>query len=151
PTARGARATGRTAGERIYKLSNGWIFAQAPHDLSAELAATNVADALADLAARGIDAVPVQTMRQLVDRHRAAPTRTVRFEKRERAGWEPESFAPSWFAFDGQPTARPAAAARVGADAQTLLADLGYTSADVERLIAGGIVGPVEWFQRVAC
>jgi crotonobetainyl-CoA:carnitine CoA-transferase CaiB-like acyl-CoA transferase len=27
-TARGARATGRTAGERIHKLSDGWIFAQ---------------------------------------------------------------------------------------------------------------------------
>ena len=100
------------------------------------------------LAARGIDAVPIQTMRQLADRHRAAPTRTVRFEKRERDGWETECFAPSWFAFDGEPTARPAAPARLGSDAPALLADLGYTSADVERLIAGGIVGPTEWFQR---
>ena len=39
-----------------------------------------VADGLADLSARGIDAVPVQTLRDLVDRHRSEPTRTVRFE-----------------------------------------------------------------------
>ena len=110
-TARGAHATGRTAGERIYKLSDGWIFAQAPRDLSAELAPMTVADALADLAARGINAVPVQTMRELADRHRAAPTRTVRFEKRERDGWETECFAPSWFAFDGEPAAASGSAA----------------------------------------
>ena len=75
----------------------------------AELAPMTVADALADLAARGINAVPVQTMRELADRHRAKPTRTVRFEKRERDGWTTECFAPSWFAFDGEPAARPAA------------------------------------------
>ena len=147
-TARGPRATGRTAGERIYKLYDGWIFAQAPHDLSAELALVTVADALADLAARGINAVPIQTMRQLADRHRSAPTRTVRFEKREKDGWETECFAPSWFAFDGEPAARPSAPSRVGSDAPAILAEMGYTSADVERLIAQGIVGPTEWLHH---
>jgi crotonobetainyl-CoA:carnitine CoA-transferase CaiB-like acyl-CoA transferase len=104
-----------------------------------------VADALADLAARGISAVPVQTMRELADRHRASPTRTVRFERRERDGWVTECFAPSWFAFDGEPGARPAAAARIGSDAPSILAELGYAPADVERLIASGVVGPTEW------
>ena len=147
-TARGAHATGRTAGERIYKLSDGWIFAQAPRDLSAELAPMTVADALADLAARGITAVPVQTLRQLADRHRAAPSRTVRFEKRERDGWETECFAPTWFAFDGEPAPRPAAPPRIGSDAPAILAELGYTTADLDRLIDSGIVGPTEWFRR---
>ena len=68
-----------------------------------------VAGALADLADRGINAVPVQSLRELVDRHRVDPTITVNFEKRERDGWETECFAPSWFAFDGVPGARPAA------------------------------------------
>jgi crotonobetainyl-CoA:carnitine CoA-transferase CaiB-like acyl-CoA transferase len=148
-TARGAHATGRTAGERVYKLSNGWIFAQAPRDLSAELAHMTVADALTDLAASGINAVPVQTLRELADRHRAQPTSTVRFEKRERDGWENECFAPSWFVFDGRPSARPAAPPRIGSDAPAILAELGYTAADVERLIAAGVVGRTEWFQRV--
>jgi crotonobetainyl-CoA:carnitine CoA-transferase CaiB-like acyl-CoA transferase len=102
-TARGAHATGRTAGERVYKLSDGWIFAEAPRDLSAELATMTVADALADLTARGINAVPIQTLRELTDRHRARPTRTVRFEKREKDGWKNECFAPSWFMFEGAP------------------------------------------------
>ena len=105
-----------------------------------------VADALAGLTARGIHAVPVQTMRQLADRHRAMPTGTVRFEARERDGWTTECFAPSWFAFDGEPAGRPAAAARIGADAPAILAGLGCTAADVERLLASGVVGPTEWF-----
>lgn len=147
-TARGPRATGRTAGERVYNLADGWIFAQSPCDLSSELAPMIVADALADLTARGIPAVPVQTMRQLADRHRAMPTTTVRFEARERDGWTTECFAPSWFAFDGEPAARPAAAARIGADAPAILAELGYTATDVDRLLARGVVGPTEWFQR---
>lgn len=148
PAARGAHATGRTAGERVYTLSDGWVFAQAPHDMSVELASMTVASALAHLAARGINAVPVQTLQQLVDRHRVNPTKTVSFEKRERDGWENECFAPSWFAFDGVPGARPAAAARVGSDAPAILAELGYTATDVERLIASGVVGPTEWLQR---
>ena len=147
-TARGAHATGRTAGERVYKLSNGWIFAQAPRDLSAELAPMTVAGALAHLAASGIDAVPVQTLRELVDRHRAQPTSTASFEKRQRDGWENECFAPSWFAFDGVPGARPPAPPRIGSDAPAILAELGYTAEDVERLIAAGVVGHTEWFQQ---
>jgi crotonobetainyl-CoA:carnitine CoA-transferase CaiB-like acyl-CoA transferase len=149
-TARGAHATGRTAGERVYRLIDGWIFAQASHDLSAELAPKAVADALAELAARGINAVPVQTLRDLADRHRAHPTRTVSFEKRERDGWENECFAPSWFGFEGLPTPRPAAPPRIGSDALAILAELGYTVADVDRLIASGVVGHTEWFQRGA-
>jgi crotonobetainyl-CoA:carnitine CoA-transferase CaiB-like acyl-CoA transferase len=147
-TARGAHATGRTDGERVYQVSNGWIFAQAPRDLSAELAPMTVGDALSELAARGIDAVPVQTMRELADRHRAQPTRSVSFEKRERDGWENECFAPSWFAFDGAPGARPKAPPRIGSDAPAILAELGYSAVDVERLISRGVVGHTEWFQR---
>ena len=36
-SARGQLATGMTAGERVYQLSDGWIFAQAPRDITAEL------------------------------------------------------------------------------------------------------------------
>jgi len=46
------------------------------------------------------------------------------------------------------PGARPAAPPRIGSDAPGILAELGYTAADVERLIAGGVVGHTEWFQR---
>ena len=92
--------------------------------------------------------MPVQTLRELVNRHRADPTKTVSFERRERDGWETECFAPSWFAFDGAPGNRPAAPPRIGSDAPAILTELGYTATDVERLIATGVVGPTEWFQR---
>jgi hypothetical protein len=36
-SARGQLATGMTAGERVYQLGDGWIFAQAPRDITAEL------------------------------------------------------------------------------------------------------------------
>jgi crotonobetainyl-CoA:carnitine CoA-transferase CaiB-like acyl-CoA transferase len=148
PSARGPDATGRTSGQRIYKVSDGWIFAEGSRDMSADLAPMTVAAALADLEANGIAAVPVQTLKELVERHRAAPTRTVRFEKRERDGWENECFAPSWFAIDGAANPRPAAPPRIGSDALAILGELGYAAGDVVRLQNSGIVGPVEWFQR---
>jgi len=144
-SARGAHATGRTAGARVYKLSDGWIFARAAQDMSAELAPKTVAAALEELTAEGIAAVPVQSLRQLVERHREAPTTTVRFEERERDGWVTESFAPAWYAFDGEAGPRPPAAARIGSDATAILADLGYSGTDVEGLIDDGVVGPTEW------
>ncbi len=148
PSARGSDATGCTAGERTYRVSDGWVFARAARDVSAELAPMTVAAALAHLASQGIDATPIQTLRELVDRHRARPTTTVAFEKRERDGWENESFAPTWYAFDGVPNPRPAAPPRIGSDATEILAALGYTADEVGRLTASGIIGPVEWFHR---
>ena len=59
-----------------------------------------------------------------------------------------ECFAPSWYAFDGVPGARPPAPPPIGADAPAILAELGYRARDVERLITSGVVGPTEWFHR---
>jgi crotonobetainyl-CoA:carnitine CoA-transferase CaiB-like acyl-CoA transferase len=148
PSARGPYATGRTAGERIYKVSDGWVFAEAPHDLSGALASMTVAGALEHLAASGINAVRIQTLNDLVDRHRAHPTRTIKFEMRDRDGWENECFAPTWFAFDGASASRPAAAPRIGSDARAVLTDLGYSTTDIDRLVDAGVVGPVEWWRR---
>jgi crotonobetainyl-CoA:carnitine CoA-transferase CaiB-like acyl-CoA transferase len=133
------------AGERVYQLTDGWIFAQGDHDLSSELSSLGVDAALTELEKMGIPAVPVQTVKELADRHRENPSRTVDFEKRESDGWENECFAPSWFAFDGDRVASPGAAPRSGSDAPAILAELGYSAEDVERLIAGGAVGRTEW------
>lgn len=144
-SARGADATGMNAGERVYQLSDGWIFAQAPRDISAELASKTVAAALAVLKARGINAVPVQTVRQLADRHRDKPSRTVRFERTESDGWTTECFAPTWLVFDGVIPSRPPAASRIGADGPAVLADLGYGRDDIERFVSSGVIGRTEW------
>ena len=144
-SARGQLATGMTAGARIYQLGDGWIFAQAPRDITSDLGGLTRADALKWCAQQAIAAVPVQTCKELADRHRERPTATVRFEQRESDGWSTECFAPTWFAFDGQTQPRPKAASRIGADGPAVLAELGFGQAEVERLISSGAVGRTEW------
>ncbi len=145
PSARDQLATGMTAGARVYQLSDGWIFAQAPRDIAADLGNRKRDEALAWCAQQNIPAAPVQTCKELADRHREYPTATVKFEKRESDGWTTECFAPTWFAFDGQTQPRPRAASRIGADGPAVLAELGYGHAEVERLISSGAVGRTEW------
>jgi crotonobetainyl-CoA:carnitine CoA-transferase CaiB-like acyl-CoA transferase len=144
-TARGQRATGMNAGERVYKVSDGWIFAQAPSDMSGELASRSVTDAIAYLKGKSINAVPVQTCRQVADRHRANPTRTVQFERTEKDGWTSECFAPTWYVFDDKPWPRSSPASRIGADGPAILSKLGYGQQDIERLISSGAIGRTEW------
>jgi crotonobetainyl-CoA:carnitine CoA-transferase CaiB-like acyl-CoA transferase len=144
-SARGQLATGMTAGERVYQVGDGWIFAQAPRDITAELGSRNRAEALAWCAQQNIQAAPVQSCKELADRHRDAPSRTARFEKRDKDGWATECFAPTWFALDGEPQPRPPAASRIGADGPAILGDLGYAPVEVERLVTAGVVGRTEW------
>jgi crotonobetainyl-CoA:carnitine CoA-transferase CaiB-like acyl-CoA transferase len=144
-SARGQLATGMTERARVYQLSDGWIFAQAEHDITANLDKRTRAEALAWCAEQKILASPVQTCKELADRHRDHPTATVKFESREKDGWENECFAPTWFAFDGRTQSRPQAASRIGADGPVILAELGYQPDDVQRLTASGAVGRTEW------
>jgi crotonobetainyl-CoA:carnitine CoA-transferase CaiB-like acyl-CoA transferase len=144
-SATGAFATGMNDSERVYELSDGWIFAQGTHDLTEELSSMDVTTALANLAEQNVPAVPVQTCKELADLHRDNPTSTVDFEKREHQGWINECFAPSWFAYDGERIASPGPAHRVGSDAPVILAELGYSEEEVADLIAGRVVGQTEF------
>ena len=146
-SARGQFATGITEFERIYQLSDGWIFAQGDEDLTELLTDLSQADALELLEERGVLAVPVQTCRQVADRHRDAPTITAKFERRESDGWVNECWAPSWFTFDGVPTPRPAAAPRLGAAAAEVLSELGYSDEQIAQMVAIGAIGSTEWRQ----
>ncbi|HRH85791.1 MAG TPA: CoA transferase [Rubrivivax sp.] len=142
---RGQRALGRNAFERLYRQSDGWVFVQGSSDLSAELDGKTVAQALGIAKGRKLPAAPVQTCRQMADRHKDKPSPTVYFEKRESDGWVNHCFRPTWFTFDGVPTPRPRATSRIGADAPAILAQLGYSPDDIKRLVASGAVGRVEW------
>jgi crotonobetainyl-CoA:carnitine CoA-transferase CaiB-like acyl-CoA transferase len=144
-SARGGNATGMNAGARTYQLSDGWIFAQAPVDVSAELAGKTRDAALAYLKARNVPAVPVNTCNELAALHRTKPTVTVNFEKRTTDGWSNECFRPTWFTFDGVPTPRPRGPARIGSDAPAVLRELGYTQAQIDQMIAKGAIGRTEW------
>ena len=68
-----------------------------------------------------------------------------RLELRESDGWKNECFAPAWFAFDGKRVASPDPARRLGSDAATILAELGYSKKDLERLVAAKAVGQTEF------
>ena len=144
-TIRGQAAVGRNAGERVYQQTDGWIFVQGKTDMSAELAGKTVAQGLAHAKGKGLPAAPVQTCRQIADRHADKPSPTVYFEKRESDGWVNHCFRPTWFTFDGVPTPRPRATSRIGADGPAVLAELGYSGDDVKRLQASGAIGRTEW------
>jgi crotonobetainyl-CoA:carnitine CoA-transferase CaiB-like acyl-CoA transferase len=133
------------AGERVYELSDGWIFAQGDHDMSKELSPLTVDAALTKLSKQNIAAVPVHTCKELADLHRDHPTTTVDFEMRESDGWKNECFAPAWFAYDGERVASPGPAHKLGSDAPAILAELGYSKKDVERLITDEVVGQINF------
>ena len=142
----GPYATGMNAAERVYQLSDGWIFAQAKHDMSEELAPMTVDEALAKLGGDGILAAPVQTCRQFADRHRDESSNTARFQTREEMdGWTTENWAPTWFNFDGESVPYPGAPVRVGSSANEILMELGYSESDIERLREAKVVGVTEW------
>lgn len=146
----GLDATGMNDGERWYKVSDGFLFALGKQNLSEELEALTVEQALAHLQQQNIQAVPVQTCQMLTERHRKTPCKTIRFEERERDDWETEGFAPTWFVFDGESADCPGPTARIGSDAPEILSSLGYTSNEIERLLSAGIVGKTEWAQQPA-
>jgi crotonobetainyl-CoA:carnitine CoA-transferase CaiB-like acyl-CoA transferase len=142
---RGQAAVGRNAGERVYQQTDGWIFVQGKTDMSAELSGKTQAQALTLAKSKGLPAVPVQTCRQIADRHADKPSPTVYFEKRESDGWVNHCFRPTWFTFDGVPTPRPRATSRIGADGPEVLTQLGYSAEDITRLQASGAIGRTEW------
>ncbi len=145
-SAKGPYATGMTEGERVYQLSDGWIFAQADRDMSEEIASMTVEEGLKSFADSGVLAAPVQTCRELADRHREDISTTVVFETRDAVdGWVTENFAPTWFVFDGEAVPMPGAPNRVGSEGPAILRELGYSDEDVERLTDSGILGRTEW------
>ena len=144
-SARGQNATGPTPGQRWYRVADGWIFARAPEDISAEVADRTAAEALAELAANGIDATQIHTVHEIADIHRERPTRTFNWQRTEKDGWASEMFAPTWFVFDNDPFPRSAPVSRMGADAREVLTGIGYSEAEVDRLITAGVIGRTEW------
>jgi crotonobetainyl-CoA:carnitine CoA-transferase CaiB-like acyl-CoA transferase len=126
-------------------MADGWIFVQGKSDMTAELSGKTQAQALAHVKGKGLLAVPVQTCRQVADRHMDKPSPTVYFEKRESDGWVNHCYRPTWFTFDGVPTPRPRATSRIGADGPEVLAQLGYSPEQIKSLIANGAIGRTEW------
>ena len=144
-SARGQNATGPTTGQRWYKVADGWIFARAAADISAEVAEKTAAEALAALADKGIEGVQVHNVHEIADIHRKRPTRTFNWQRSEKDGWASEMFAPTWFVYDNDPFPRSAPVSRMGADAREILSQLGYNDGEIDRLVSTGTIGRTEW------
>lgn len=144
-TACGPHATGPTAGQRLYRLADGWIFVCGAADLGDSLQDRSVDSALAALHADGLEAVRVNTVRELADRHRDQPTATIRFQARSHEGWRTECFVPTWFCFDGEAPVERRMAVRIGSSADAVLSELGYSAEAIERLKRSRVVLPAEW------
>lgn len=141
----GPHAVGRTTGQRVYRVADGWIFALGDTDLTTVVQSETVSSALALLAARGIEAMRVNTVRELANEHRARPTRTIHFQSLDKDGWTTECFVPTWFCFDGAAPRARRSAVRIGSSADRILENLGMSTVAIEHLKASGVVGCTEW------
>jgi crotonobetainyl-CoA:carnitine CoA-transferase CaiB-like acyl-CoA transferase len=132
-------ASGPNAGGRLCALSDGWIFA-CDGGLTENRASDTVGAALARLKGMGIEAVRVNTVRELADHHEQHPSRTIRFVENSSEGWASKCFVPTWFCFDDAPPEARAVTPRIGSSADAILAEVGYGSADIARLRTSGVV-----------
>ncbi len=142
---RGPLATGPTETQRIYKVSDGWIFALSRSDLTASLEGKTVESALAGLKAQGIEAVRINTVRELADRHRDRASRTVYYQALTSDGLTSECFVPTWFCFNDVAADSRQESMRVGSNADEILQNLGYNSDDIIRFKQNGAVLGTEW------
>jgi len=155
PSAVGHDATGMTPHKRVFPVAGGrFIYGQAPEACDVrELAATlsslesDAAIAHFENALGGALAVPVLTVQEIAALCSDGGSKTANFtRKRGESGWEVETWEPTWFCFDGAPLscARPPAFA--GADAQQVLAALGYSPGEVLGLKQSRAVVPTNWY-----
>jgi crotonobetainyl-CoA:carnitine CoA-transferase CaiB-like acyl-CoA transferase len=141
----GPQALGRTATERAYQATDGWIYALAREDVSQAIATLSVQEALAWLALRGIESARVNTVREMADLHRKASSSTIQFQAKEDAGWVTECFVPTWFCFDRQIAQDRQGAVRIGSSADEVLKELNYLPSRIAELRGAQVVLSTEW------
>lgn len=141
----GPQALGRTATQRAYQATDGWVYALASEDLSPVLATLSVQEALGWLKLRGIESARVNTVREMTDLHRNASSNTIQFQAKEHAGWITECFVPTWFCFDGQIAQHRQGAVRIGSSADEVLQELNYSPAQIAELRAAQVILGTEW------
>ena len=141
----GPQALGRTATQRAYQATDGWVYALAREDVSQSIATLSVQDALVWLKQRGIESARVNTVREMADLHRKPSSTTIQFQAKEDAGWITECFVPTWFCFDGQIAHDRQGAMRIGSSADEVLQELNYSPAQIAQLRAAQVVLGTEW------
>ena len=142
---RGPQALGRTATQRAYQATDGWVYALASEDLSPIIANLSVQQTLAWLAERGIECARVNTVREMADLHRDSISNTIQFQAKEHQGWLTECFVPTWFCFDRKIAQDRQGAMRIGSNADEVLQELGYSPKAIAQLRATQVIFSTEW------
>eukprot|EP00746_Dinoflagellata_sp_MGD_P134214 gnl/MRDRNA2_/MRDRNA2_68034_c0_seq1.p1 gnl/MRDRNA2_/MRDRNA2_68034_c0~~gnl/MRDRNA2_/MRDRNA2_68034_c0_seq1.p1 ORF type:complete len:390 (+),score=69.14 gnl/MRDRNA2_/MRDRNA2_68034_c0_seq1:172-1170(+) len=155
---RGPWARGRTALNRIYQVglpekfeladAEHWIYCQADRDLTAEAKDFKGTrdEFIAQLRKQGILATPVHTCKQIAEISKTLESKTLRFEKREAEGLLTETWKPTWFCYNGVPSACPGAAAPSGVHAPRILMEVcGYSEPEVQDMYDKKLVLPIYW------
>ncbi len=144
-TANGPSAIGPSATARLHQLTDGWVFAEAPDDLSESMQDLTVEDAMEFLRKRGASVVPVLTIAALKQRYVDKPSETVRFRRTRCDTLETMALEATWFRFDGQNLAPVEAAAPPGSAYTEVLSSLGFTSSEIQTMLTEKIVGQPNW------
>ena len=151
----GCHATGMTAHKRVFQVAGGkWVYGQAPETadvgaLVATLATLDVDGAIAHFETSfGTLAVPVHTVKEIAALCSDGSSKTANFKKKDSGmGWEVETWEPTWFCIDGQPLSCAGAPTFSGADAESILAALGYSQGDILGLKQSRAVVPTNWYK----
>ena len=151
----GCHATGMTAHKRVFQVAGGkWVYGQAPETadvgaLVATLATLDVDGAIAHFEASfGMLAVPIHTVKEIAALCSDGSSKTANFKKKDSGmGWEVETWEPTWFCIDGQPLSCAGAPTFSGADAESILAALGYSQGDILGLKQSRAVVPTNWYK----
>jgi len=144
-TANGPSAIGPSATARLHQLTDGWVFAEAPDDLSESMQDLTVEDAMELLRKRGASVVPVLTIAALKQRYVDKPSETVRFRRTRCGTLQTMALEATWFRFDGQNLAPVEAAAPPGSAYTEVLSSLGFTSSEIQTMLTEKIVGQPNW------
>jgi len=145
-SASGPNAVGPSANARLWRQTDGWIFAEAGSSTSAGFEGLSVADAIEHARKEGMRAVPVHTIAALREAFLTQPGKTVRFRETKRDGLHATLFEPTWFEFDGKQLSAASEPGRPGSDADTILSNLGFNATEIAALGSCGAIGTTDWF-----
>ena len=155
PSAVGCYATGMTPHSRVFKVAGGkYIYGQAPETCDVDALLTTLSTLDVDGAIThfenelGALAVPVQTVKEVAAICSDGLSKTANFKKKNSGmGWEVETWEPTWFCLDGEPLSCAGAPTFSGADAASILAELGYSQGQILGLKQSRAVVPTNWYK----
>jgi len=141
----GPTATGRSATSRLYKVTDGWIYAEGPSNVAEQIETLSIDEALTSLRTKGVRSIPVQTIIALKEKYLAQSSATIRFRTVGRDGLRATLLEPTWFQFEGKALLPSEEPPRPGGDAHKILSSLGYDEAEIQSFIDRQIVGLPDW------